>query len=195
MGKTIQVRRGERGREKKRSVGALALRRLGFSQREIGARIGVGAGLVSMWMSGERTPGLENRQAVLTLFGVAIEAWDQYPPAAPQKPAAPPPDSWGKGAVEARIEKLQETIDLLLNDARDPTAAPLERAKVVAVIAPVLGQVRKLRGEDVKEASLLRLPSGRRTVAVLVDSIKDCPRCPKKAGEALLELDHDLRHG
>ena len=54
-----------------RSRGAVTFAGLGHTQAELARRLGVSTGIVAMWSSGQRTPGLTNRKLLLDRYKIA----------------------------------------------------------------------------------------------------------------------------
>lgn len=46
-----------------------------MTQRQIAGRLGVGRATVAMWISGQRVPDQDNRQAMQAAFGIPPDAW------------------------------------------------------------------------------------------------------------------------
>lgn len=140
-----------------RTRGALALLKLGHTQPVLAQKLDVSNGIISLWISGERKPGLANRQLMFEKFQIPIEAWDQVvtlPPVG--KPKAVPP-AWGSAAVAGREEELEEMVATLVTRARtDTSITTLEQAKVLSLCANIKSQLARIRGENVKEARLLK---------------------------------------
>lgn len=139
------------------------LARLGHTQAELATRLGVSTGIVAMWNSGQRKPGLANRKLLLERFKVPIEAWDEAlerPASSPKQQAA---SEWGAPTVQSRIESLERIVEDTLERVRpdaetDPDMTLLEQAKVMSLLGRTLAELRRLKGEEIAELKVLRHP-------------------------------------
>ncbi len=180
-----------------RSRGAGLLSRVGQTQAQLASRLGVSTGIVAMWISGQRKPGLPNRKMLLDALKIPIESWDEEV----STPASVPPprverDSqpWGEAAASFRIERLQRIVDAQLDqlDAPLDDMGPLEHAKVTTEVARNLDRLRALRGEALPEVKVLRLPAWIALRDRILAALKPHPDALR---DVLDELDEDALTG
>ena len=165
-------------RVERRSEGSYLLARTGKTQDELARALGVSQQIVAFWLSGKRLPSLPNRKQLLAKYKIPIEAWDKphAPAAKPRtKLSRPEPESWGDGAVTARIERLQTIVDRGLEDLDRDDMAPMEHARVAGELCKVVGQLRRLRGEEVSELQILKHPKWQEVKTIVLDELADDP--------------------
>ncbi len=159
-----------------RSRGTLALLRLGKTQPQIASTLGVSKAIVAMWQSGDRTPSLPNRRAMLEKFKIALEAWDEEQDTPLSVRPSAPRAEWRDSASTSRIELLQASVDEELEMLKsDVEMTPLERTKVRESIARTLNSIRRYKGEEVSEVKVLKHPKWQEIWAVLLDVLQDEP--------------------
>lgn len=89
-----------------RSEGSKLLAAVEFTQREIATRIGVSQATVAMWISGDRVPSKDHRNAIAAAFGIRVTAW-------PRDSAASTSSDW-KLVCDVIVRKLAERAPDLL---------------------------------------------------------------------------------
>lgn len=117
---------------------------------EIARRVSVSRPLVTLWRNGQRTPRLANRRLLKSRYGIPIEAWDEPPDA---------PSEWGEAAATGHLQMLESLAQKTREEiATSATATTLERLKLGGELAKLLGEIRRLKGEDLTEPDLVAHP-------------------------------------
>lgn len=160
-----------------RSRGAGLFTRIGSTQTELARKLDVSTGIVAMWQSGQRVPGLPNRKLLLERYKIPIEAWDQPADAAPSMASpASKGEPWGEGVVGGRIVALERLVDGLMREIDAPgDSTPHERAKVMTSLGHTLNTLRRLKGEDVGEARVARHPKWVELRRAILDALDPHP--------------------
>ncbi len=160
-----------------RSRGALLFKRVGSTQAELARRLSVGTGIVAMWQSGQRKPGIPNRKLLLDQFRIPIESWDEEPESAvAASPIKKSSVDWGPTTVLSRIETLERIVeDTLSRVESDADMTLLEQAKVMSLLGRTLGELRRLKGEEVAEIRVLRHPKWIEVRTAIVEALGDHP--------------------
>lgn len=164
--------------------------RLGSTQAELASRLSVSTGIVAMWNSGQRKPSLGNRKLLLEKFKIPIEAWDEEPEqehSQKQKQASP---QWGANTVLKRIETLENIVeDTLGRVDSDSKMTLLEQAKVMNLLGRTLGELRRLKGEEVAEIRVLRHPKWIDVKTAIMNALELHPAALDAVIEALEDLE------
>ena len=184
-----------------RSIGAVDLARLSLDQETIAVQVGVSRPLVSMWLSGVKSPGKANRAVIQREFGIHPDAWDREPPkVAPKKVPTPhqhieerhvpgPVKTKNLGvfeealAVMESVKSLRKWVDDPANDIR-----PTEKAKVLEKCVGMLGKLGKQTGEtaELSEQKLVKSTALRKVLEVVLGALAKYP-------EALADVDRALQ--
>jgi transcriptional regulator with XRE-family HTH domain len=175
-----------------RSKGAVMFARLGSTQAQLASRLSVSTGIVAMWNSGQRKPSLPNRKLLLERFKIPIESWDEDPVAVHEAPPKPPRpvSSWGEKTVLGRIETLERIVEDTLDRVEsDAEMTLLEQAKVMNLLGRTLGELRRLKGEEVAEVRVLRHPKWLDVKTALLAALEPHPDALDSVIVALEQLD------
>ena len=179
------------------SQGSVALAKLGQPQETIAARLHVSRCLVSMWLSGFRSPGKGNREQMKAAYSIDPKLWDtplvKAPaPSIPPPCANPPAPAPGLDeSVEDKARRLANMIDgIMVEVANDKSAASHEKGRVLRGCTASLQLLGKLTGEmaSMSESRILRLPSWRAIEEALGDALRPWPDAMRSVGEALRKL-------
>ncbi len=177
-----------------RSVGAFLLVRTGQSQDMIAARLGVTQPAVAQWLSGATRPGKVRRGELLTAFEIPVESWDtphamtspDPSPASTLDVAAIPDGVIGKAQL---LEKM--ALEQIVELRGDPTATPLEKAKVMASVAQTLGLLAKLTGQFDLGRRYFELPVWKRIRKALDVGLASYPEAAAAVERELLLADEE----
>lgn len=175
----------------KRSQGAILLARTELSQVEISERlrterVKVGRTGVQKWLLGQSKPKTKARKALLKLFGIPIDSWDQDPPTLPSTPAADVEDLNTYDIAE--IYK-RDILDEARRLREDSNATPAERAKLRDQSAATLLKLAQL--QDERGTKLLFHPAWRKIQNTLVNAIRPFGTDALKAVEDAFVLVHE----
>lgn len=177
-----------------RSRGAVMFAQLGHTQAVLSVRLGVSTGIVAMWNSGQRKPGLANRKLLLEKFKIPIEAWDEEPtrphdPPSSSRPAAP---AWGENTVTGQVEGLERFVANTLERVRtDTELSPLEQAKCMSLLTSSLERLRRLKGEAATELQVLKHAKWLEVKSIVLTALEAHPDALDSVIDALQDLERE----
>jgi transcriptional regulator with XRE-family HTH domain len=183
-----------------RSRGAVLLARVGQTQEEVAARLKVSRVAVSHWLNGTTKPTRRKREIFLAQYGIPLTSWDEPPStvestvprprpvAEPDATMAPIPEG-----VIAKARALEQMAHELMQGLRDdPSATPLEKAKVMNSVASTLALLARLTGQFDLGTRLLRLPMWKRIERALEDGLRGYPDAARSVELQLRALEEEF---
>ena len=205
-----------------RNQGSMALLRVGRSQTEISAALGVANSTTSRICAGAIRPSAELRKKIHDVFRIDPSLFDrELEPergklaAAPGRPVAasrerpgavsrrrptdalePPPEPAGDPfdavSVLDKAAELRELVsDLLATVKRDPSATPIEKARVMQSTAATLNVLAKLTGEYELGRRIFKLPIWRKIEACFTATLRPYPEAASALAAALEKLERE----
>lgn len=183
-----------------RSQGSFDLKRVGKTDREIAAILGVTPALVGCYMIGSKRPGPQIRAKIHTTFGIPVAAWDQ-PISTRSKPSTATPStpptklpSWvgpasstnEPGGAMSMARRLEVEIqDQLTRLGNDPTATPEEKSKITNKLAASILILARMTNQLNSGLALTRAPMWKELENVMFEALKPFPVAAKAVAEAL----------
>ena len=166
-----------------KSNGSLALSRIGHTQAELSATLGVNRATVGRWLDGTRTPRDDARAVIERKYAIAPPLWDE-PMATPATPRAPTPELPTDhrdviGGATAQLARLAQQ--------RAETQDPRLLARLEEIERATRHSLSLYLGEGriISEAVILRSPAWGRVLAKMVATLHNFPEALLAVTQAL----------
>ena len=165
----------------------------------IATRLGVTQQAVQQWLAGTTRPSKVRRAELFAAYAIPVESWDETheadAPASPVVPAASSGKVLDDSIPESVIGKaklLEEmALEQILELKADPTATPLEKAKVMASVAQTLSLLAKLTGQFDLGRRFFELPVWKRIRKALDAGLAAYPEAAASVEREMLLADEE----
>ncbi len=170
----------------KRTVGMLALGRVGRTPEQIARETGLAPVLVRQLLTGHKTPTAAQRKTLQTVYAaIRASSWDEIAPVF--TPEAPNVQAVVGGLVGEYLETARNMLDQIKHD---PVATPEYKTKLMRGCLTAISGAAKLSGEsgEISEAKILKSPAWARIRAAMFDALIAWPEATRAVSDALTEL-------
>jgi transcriptional regulator with XRE-family HTH domain len=162
---------------------------------EIASSLGVSHVSVHRWQRGEKKPSADRRRLIQELYRIDPDAWDE-----PMQtdPSIPPPPSVGANMTHVVTGPIGLAYELerrayeTLRSLDDPSTTPLERARVMGVIAQTLTLVAKMTGQFELGKKLMQLPAWKRIEQEIHTALTPYPEAAAALRDRLLAVQAEI---